>query len=125
MENKKKQRDIISRRQFFKKAAGYALPILAMGLAPSLLSSCEIDEEMPDLDGIGGGCSHCGGKCTASCANNCTGKCRVSCQSACRLTCSEGCSNAACKSVCKGTCKGACFNSCKGSCSSSATGGTF
>lgn len=128
----KDKNEIISRRQFFKRAAGAALPFLAMTTLPSALTSCEIDdEENPFAGGTGGngtsssGCTHCGGKCTSSCANNCVGNCRVTCKSGCKLLCKFTCGTSTCKNECYSSCKGYCYNSCKGSCSSSSTGGSY
>ena len=52
----KDREDIISRRQFFKRAAGAALPFLALTSISSALSSCEIDDpDNPYGGGIPGG----------------------------------------------------------------------
>ena len=52
----KEREDIISRRQFFKRAAGAALPFLALTSISSALSSCEIDDpDNPYGGGIPGG----------------------------------------------------------------------
>lgn len=109
--NNKEQEDIISRRQFFKKAAGYALPILAMGLAPSFLSSCEIDEELP---GDNLGCDSCKNNCSETCKGGCIGQCSSSCYGTCSNTCST-----TCKGGCSGSCSNTCLTSCKNSCGTS------
>lgn len=72
---KKDNNDIISRRKFFKKAAGVVIPAIALTALPNLLSSCEIDEE--DLPTTG--CSGCTGKCAAGCKGTCGGGCTSTC----------------------------------------------
>ena len=68
MDNKELQ----SRRDFFKKSLHTVLPIIGtIVLGPSLLTSCsKEDEEDNDYSGgssgSGGGCSTCSGGCGAS-----------------------------------------------------------
>lgn len=76
MENKKKD-ELQNRREFFKKAAKGALPILgAIVLAnvPDVLSAAEEPATC-----IGSCYGTCKGTCTKSCANNCTGMCKYGC----------------------------------------------
>ena len=89
MENKKKD-ELQNRREFFKKAAKGALPILgAIVLAnvPSVLNAAE------------------GEYCT--CSGNCSGGCSGTCVSTCRVSCGNSC---------KGSCDYTCDHSCSGSC---------
>ncbi len=129
-EQDKEREDIISRRQFFKRAAGAALPFLAMTMLPSALTSCEIDDPdnpyiggVPEGTGKSGGCTSCTGKCSKACANNCVGTCRVTCTTGCKVYCQGSCGNSNCRSECRSGCKGACYQSCSGSCSKSSSGG--
>ena len=47
-DNKNNKKDeIISRRKFFKRAAGMVIPAIALTVLPSALTSCEIDEPYP------------------------------------------------------------------------------
>lgn len=85
MKKNLKNEELQSRREFFKKAAKGALPILGaivLAGAPSIMSAAE------------SGCNCT--SCTASCSGGCTG-CSGGCQGTCTTTCSYGC---------KGTCKG-------------------
>lgn len=66
----KKENEILSRRSFFKKAAGIVIPAVAMVALPSVMTSCEIDEEYSEIPG---GCST---SCKSSCKTGCKGTCR-------------------------------------------------
>lgn len=89
---KNKNEELQSRREFFKRAAKGALPILgAIALA-----------NMPMIANAAQGES---GYCT--CSGNCSGSCSGSCVSNCRATCGN---------TCKGTCSYTCDHGCKGSC---------
>lgn len=86
MENNKKNEELQSRREFFKKAAKGALPILgAIILANAPVIAKAAEEPM--------GCNH---GCTAVCS---TSACQGTCAGGCRFTCSGGCKNYGCKGV--------------------------
>lgn len=91
MEKNKKKDELQSRRQFFKKAAKGALPIigaLALTQMPFLSQAHESQNEM----GCNGGCaSTCYYGCTGSCITTCTGTCYRTCSGSCSGTCSGGC----------------------------------
>lgn len=92
MKKNKQNEELQSRREFFKKAAKGALPILgAVVLAgtPSIITAAE---KVPM------GCSRdgCSYTCSTSCYNNCVGSCK-------------GCTG--CSNTCKGFCKGGCYTS--------------
>lgn len=90
MDKKKKDEELQSRREFFKKAAKGALPILGAVLlanAPVIAKAAESEY------------------CT--CAGDCKGSCRGTCVSSCRVSCGN---------TCKGTCSYTCDHGCKGSC---------
>ncbi len=91
---KENEKDLISRRNFFKKAAGAIIPAIALTALPSMLTSCEIDEPYPGEEQPTG--------CNSSCSNSCTG-CKGSCMTTCQVIC-EG----RCGYNCKGTCKNGC-----------------
>lgn len=81
--------ELQSRRQFFKRAAKGALPILgAIALAnmPMLASASEASSTS---------CSGCNNRCMHSCFNTCHGSCNKhcadNCSSNCRGTCSNSC----------------------------------
>ena len=82
-----------SRRDFFKKAAKSALPIIgAIVLASSPLAS-QATETIMD----------CNGNCSGSCDGGCYGSCSGNCKNTCGHTC-------------KGTCEGNCSKSCGDQC---------
>ncbi len=81
MKKNKKNEDLQSRREFFKSAAKGALPILALTIiGPSILTSCEKEDD--DDNGKSKG---------KDCSNGCTGNCQVSCSGGCKNGCSNGC----------------------------------
>lgn len=71
---KDKKDELLSRRDFFKKAAKRVLPILAVGVMPGLLASCDDDNEELEraLNGGSSGCtgSSCSNSCSSYCANS-------------------------------------------------------
>ncbi|MDE7180839.1 MAG: hypothetical protein K2N88_06550 [Muribaculaceae bacterium] len=82
-----RKEELQSRRQFFKKAAKSALPILgAIVLAnvPMFTSSAEA------ATSCNYGCSSGCTGCLASCARSCT-SCSDGCASGCHRTCYTGC----------------------------------
>lgn len=99
MAKDKKDEELQSRREFFKKAAKGALPIIgAIILAgtPSIIKAAET------VDPMG---------CHGTCYGACVGSCREGCQSTCRYTCSGSC-----RESCQYTCSGTCSHSCRGGC---------
>lgn len=98
MEKKNHNEELQSRREFFKKAAKGALPILgAIVLAGNPLLS-NAAEESP---------MGCNGSCSYSCSNTCRGTCYGGCKGGCGGACSYSCQN-----TCKGTCQGRCSGGC-------------
>jgi len=72
-----KNKDLQTRREFFKAAAKGVLPILGLTLlGPSILSSCD---KLDDLTG----CSDCSNGCEDSCADGCKSGCKGSCSAGC------------------------------------------
>lgn len=73
---KEKNEELQSRREFFKKAAKGALPILGvMVLGPTVLTSCSKDDD-EGSDSCKNGCS---GSCSDTCSGNCFGGCTDQC----------------------------------------------
>ena len=89
MEKTNKNEELQSRREFFKKAAKSALPILAAVALAGTPGIIRAAERAPM------GCK------TSACAYGCLYSCNQSCKTGCLRTC-EGC---------KGTCKTFCTNS--------------
>ena len=94
---KKENDEVQSRRDFFKKAAKAALPIIgALVFANSPI--------MANTSKIVMGCSgYCSNTCKGSCQSGCTGSCTNNCTQSCGTTCSG---------VCLGKCDGTCMSSC-------------
>lgn len=93
MEKKMNNEELQSRREFFKKAAKGALPILgaiALAAVPSVVKATEVTD--------------CYNGCSYGCANRC-----VSCYGSCQGTCSG------CLGGCSSTCQGSCYGRCTGS----------
>lgn len=85
MKKNKKDEELQSRREFLKKTAKGALPILGISLfGPSVLTSC-VKETEKEKDN---------GKC--SCSNTCSGSCDGSCSGSCD-GCTGGCDSTSCK----------------------------
>lgn len=99
------QNEILSRRSFFKKAAGTALSVAALTIIPNMFTSCEI--EVPDIQG---GTTSCGGVCKSNCQNTCSSDCTANCRTVCKANGynNTSCSLTSCKGACQG-CKGTCF----------------
>ena len=114
---------IQTRREFFKKAARGALPILgaiALINAPIVVHaeekvsmSCKYDCRF-GCEGCTGSCyEECQGQCKDGCFRTCLGRCDNDCQGNCKGDCTGNCDK---------TCQGGCQNSCSGSCSDSCAG---
>ena len=91
MDQKKRNEEIQSRREFFKNAVRSALPILGTILLANvpMVSKAVQEEKM-----------NCSYSCTAWCADNCSGRCKGGCTTACERTCSSYCN-----STSSGTCR--------------------
>lgn len=86
MKKSEKDEELQSRREFLKKTAKGALPILGISLfGTSILSSCKKDDDDKKSDNGKCGCSNtCSGSCDGDCSGNCDG-------------CTGGCDGTACK----------------------------
>lgn len=91
MEKKMNNEELQSRREFFKKAAKGALPILGAIALASMPGVVKAAEEAP-----------------MGCKYGCTTSCYGSCSSHCGFGCSGGCTGSC------GGCRGACMSSCTG-----------
>ncbi len=86
-------KELHSRREFFKKAGKVVLPFIAgmvLSFTPQIMKAstnpmgCEL--------GCYGGCkSGCEGKCKYSCSGGCNDNCAVSCDKTCKRICSDDC----------------------------------
>lgn len=106
---------IQTRREFFKKAAKRALPILGAIIVSGIPSVTLANEKVP---------TGCRNDCRTVCEVTCSRGCDRACEDNCSGTC-EGCQGNCygdCVGNCKETCQGGCQNSCSGSCSDSCAG---
>lgn len=88
MSNKKQNEELQSRREFFKKAAKAALPVVGA----VVLSSLPLLKAEAAPMGCTGTCyGMCHGSCKG-CEYTCSGTCKHACES-CKYTCSGGCKN--------------------------------
>ena len=87
MEKNKKNEELQSRREFFKKAAKGALPILGAIVLANMPKIAEAETA---------------GSCT--CGAGCRGGCSTSCMHECKTTCKAGCYHG-----CYGTCQNKCY----------------
>ena len=95
MDEKKKHEELQSRRDFFKKAAKAALPIvgaIVLASAPSIVTAAEEDPMGCDYGCFGGCKGGCGRACSFGCTNSCDGSCIGACKGSCGRSCSYSCS---------------------------------
>jgi CXXX repeat radical SAM target protein len=90
MEEKNKREEIQSRREFFKKAAKAALPVVGAAILSSV--------PFMNAEAVTG----CEFGCTTSCSGGCYGECKGTCQQGCYF---------GCRNTCDGTCSGGCARS--------------
>lgn len=108
MKKTNQKEEIQSRRDFFKKAAKAALPILGVTLLASNPIVAKAAEGHSGCTTCYGTCiGYCMGSCGHACAYDCTGTCTGGCYPACSGTC---------KDSCLGTCYTSCMNTCQTTC---------
>ena len=98
MKDVKMNEELQSRREFFKKAAKGALPIIAaavMASAPAVVKAANTP--------MG---------CYSGCSYGCEGGCNDSCYGSCKGGCNASCIQGNCAYFCTGSCKGSCSGSC-------------
>ena len=101
MEEKNKREEIQSRREFFKKAAKAALPVLGVTIFSALpIEKIEAIAPSGCTFGCSGGCE---AVCKDSCMSSCTGNCMKSCSGNCWEYCANDCANS-CSYGCSGSC---------------------
>ena len=91
------QEELQSRRDFFKKAAKGALPILGAIVLASMPNVVKATETPMGCE------STCSGTCRSTCHYTCLDTCRGRCTDQCSGTCGGGC-----KFTCSGSCKNGC-----------------
>jgi len=97
MKEKKQNEELQSRREFFKKSAKKALPILGAIMLAGMPNVAEATGSY----GSKSGCTQCSGTCTVKCGGSCYG----GCTGTCTVTCGNSCVH-----YCTGTCKVTCGN---------------
>lgn len=83
MKKNEKNEELQSRREFFKKAAKGALPVIAaiaLANVPAITNASEM------ASGCRGCATYCSGGCTGSCTS-CVGSCNNTCDYTCRIHC--------------------------------------
>lgn len=87
MDKKMNNKELLSRREFFKKAAKSTLPILGAVVLAGAPAKVNATEQIPQ---------GCYGSCSGTCRGGCEG-----CQGGCKGSCSQACSSN-CFTACKG-----------------------
>lgn len=85
MSNKKQNEELQSRREFFKKAAKAALPVVG-AVVMSSIPFMKTEAATSGCNGCYTQCSSCTGTCQGKCENGCHG-CGNSCFKSCAPTC--------------------------------------
>lgn len=118
----KEKEEALTRRSFFKKAAGMILPMIGMiagSSLPRFMNATNANKPPSTPMNCGGSCSgSCSGDCSGSCDSGCSGRCGYACSGSCSDSCGRGCSSG-CRGHCQGTCTAQCRDgctSCKGTC---------
>ncbi len=125
MKNKNENEELQSRREFFKKAAKAALPVIGMTVANPLFAQIGASvnyisspNPLRSQCQCSGGCA---GGCQTTCYGDCTGDCQSNCYGTCESSGSAGNTNSGCYNgcfrSCAGGCTGTCYRTCSGSCS--------
>lgn len=104
MKKDEKNEELQSRREFFKKVAKGALPILG---AIVMAQMPELSKAMTKNDEVGCYCYGCVGGCQGECLYTC----RTSCYNTCNNTCTGNC-RGTCYGTCQNTCNWGCYVSC-------------
>lgn len=88
MSNSKKNEELQSRREFFKKAAKAALPVVGA----AILASVPFVKSEAATGCFEGGCIiYCKGSCSDGCQGGCSDSCYGSCTGTCNASCKWGC----------------------------------
>ncbi len=129
MDNEIKKEELQSRREFFKKAAKAALPVVGAIVVSNPLfaqiGGTSNFHVVPNPAHSGANCRECTGECSGSCQGYCLDTCKGTCENTCSGSCdgsnSAGNPNTSCgygcSSSCAGSCHGTCYRTCKNSCS--------
>lgn len=90
MKQNSKNEELQSRREFFKKAAKGALPILGIAIMANvpMISNASESEYCTCAGNCSGGCR---GTCVTGCSTGCNGNCSKTCQGSCYKGCSTTC----------------------------------
>ena len=87
MKRKIEKKELQTRREFFKKAAKGALPIVAGVILAGM------PQVMKATESTSGICDTCSGGCRYTCIAVCNSSCKGTCKTECgRGTCKHGCS---------------------------------
>lgn len=88
MSKNKKNEELQSRREFFKKAAKGALPILGFAIMVNVPTISNATQVMDCNSSCSGACAGgCMGTCSSTCTGSCSGSCTGTCSGSCAVTC--------------------------------------
>lgn len=91
----KRNDEIQSRREFFKKAAKGILPIVGSIIlmsTPSIANAVEVAHADCRYN-CSGGCNSCKGTCEWKCQDDCSGSCKGTCKRTCKTGCYRYCTS--------------------------------
>ena len=87
MNEKNKNQEIHSRREFFKNATKKVLPIIGIILLGNIPTITKANTPMDCEDSCTTFCNYCKNNCEGSC----DGKCDTTCYTTCERDCRDGC----------------------------------
>lgn len=95
MKRNKENKELQTRREFFKKAAKSTLPIVAGVILAGMPQVMKATESTSGIcDTCSGGCRYtCIAVCNSSCQGSCNNTCYKTCQGSCSSGCYRGCKN--------------------------------
>lgn len=96
------EKNIQSRREFFKNSLKKTLPIIA-GVTLMTQPLQLIAHDAPTA---------CEGSCSGSCQGDCIGSCKGDCSGSCGKNCGNNCAGT-CDTTCTRGCTGTCIEGCK------------
>lgn len=117
MQPKKKNNEMLSRREFFKTAVQKTLPFMAALSLPSFILSCGGDDPINTPEG----CTDCTNSCLDSCSKVCSESCENGNNSTSCTDCGAGCENT-CSGECANNCETGCSETCSAECKDEAKG---
>lgn len=125
MDTKNPNEELQSRREFFKKAAKAALPVVGAVVFSQMPALGQITGGKVFFDAQRSDCQDCTGSCMGGCQSSCRNTCEGNCTGDCTGSSTNGSSNGqvtgcvvggGCMNSCAGGCKGTCYRTCYTGC---------